>query len=515
MITVNINNRPFASDFITGMMLPDGIFEASIGRLQLNTYFTNTGTGALTDVNLYLESTSHPGLIVTPVTHHLPKLQAGASILQQWEVNISGAPVGKHLVSFIAENPTGRTRIIKRIFVTRVNFNQALKTFSLECTEGKITIGIKELYDSNENQKDCSCKKSFENKIKRSDKPFKDVLDQLQKLEINDFKDCLPHALLIKSMNVSIAYTPGFEGQYGELPFQDPWWKTVLTVLAIILVIAAIVVAIIFGAPFIAGIAGIGAIIIGGAITCCSVPFIVSVGLAASALASYFISSLADARDPFRRGQDNTLPGEQETTVREILDVEFDYIDPIELGKPYKIGTNWTYSRITQDSNGVERSYPFHVAEVNTNQHTLSHYQIEAPDVVRVYLQKKKPFIVKARFYDKNKDQIKGEALFVKCFMQRKSDNKIITFIMDDSGTQPDAKPTDGQYTGTYEFNEEDDGFWKLYVIAQDINNAKEDMTPDEAAQIIGGMVLTNQLTITYSGGTCPLVPDADVHVIG
>ena len=51
-------------------------------------------------------------------------------------------------------------------------------------------------------------------------------------------------------------------------------------------------------------------------------------------------------------------------------------------------------------------------------------------------------------------------------------------------------------------------------MIAQDVNDATPDMTPDQAAQIIGGMVLTHQLSITFEGGTCPLVPDGHVHVV-
>jgi len=46
------------------------------------------------------------------------------------------------------------------------------------------------------------------------------------------------------------------------------------------------------------------------------------------------------------------------------------------------------------------------------------------------------------------------------------------------------------------------------------VNNAQPDMSPEEAAQIIGGMILTHQLTVSFEGGTCPLVPDGDVHVI-
>jgi hypothetical protein len=51
-------------------------------------------------------------------------------------------------------------------------------------------------------------------------------------------------------------------------------------------------------------------------------------------------------------------------------------------------------------------------------------------------------------------------------------------------------------------------------LIAQDFNTAQPNMDPDEAAQIIGGMVLTHQLTINLGGGTCPLVPDGHVNVI-
>jgi hypothetical protein len=51
-------------------------------------------------------------------------------------------------------------------------------------------------------------------------------------------------------------------------------------------------------------------------------------------------------------------------------------------------------------------------------------------------------------------------------------------------------------------------------VVAQDINNAKSNLTSEQQAQIIGGMVLTNQLTISFKGGQCPLVPDGHVNVI-
>lgn len=85
---------------------------------------------------------------------------------------------------------------------------------------------------------------------------------------------------------------------------------------------------------------------------------------------------------------------------------------------------------------------------------------------------------------------------------------------MQDDGVGPDSNANDGVYTGRHFFSSKDQGFWQIYVIAQDVNNAQSDMSPEDAAKIIGGMIVTHQLTITFEGGTCPVVPDGDVHVI-
>ena len=47
------------------------------------------------------------------------------------------------------------------------------------------------------------------------------------------------------------------------------------------------------------------------------------------------------------------------------------------------------------------------------------------------------------------------------------------------------------------------------HVVAQDVNDAQPAMTPEEAAQIIGGQIRTPQLTVNFQGGTCPKVPMA------
>jgi hypothetical protein len=56
-------------------------------------------------------------------------------------------------------------------------------------------------------------------------------------------------------------------------------------------------------------------------------------------------------------------------------------------------------------------------------------------------------------------------------------------------GTRPDES-ADGTYSGRHWFRgERDRGVWLFYVIAQDVNSAQPDMSPEEAAKIIGGLV--------------------------
>jgi len=194
-------------------------------------------------------------------------------------------------------------------------------------------------------------------------------------------------------------------------------------------------------------------------------------------------------------------------TISEQLKVEYKYSDAIVLGKPFKVGAKWEYTRNTTAGN-----FTFSATDETANVHTLSRYEINAPDVIRTY--KREIFIVKARFYDADEKPFFGNQLFVQCFLCGPS-GQWRSFVLQDNGVQPDAEPNDGTYTGAWFFRGDDDrGLWTYFVIAQDINNAQPNMDPEDAAQIIGGLVLTNQLTISFGGGTCALVPDGHVNVV-
>ncbi len=228
----------------------------------------------------------------------------------------------------------------------------------------------------------------------------------------------------------------------------------------------------------------------------------------AAAATALILAGESDERDVLRRGEDHTAPSAGELTVSEALDIEFIPRDPVALGRPFSVDVAWAYQRHTNSGRTLSHTVP---QETGTNVHVLSRYEINAPDTIRAY--QKEPFEITAKFFDADGAQLRGEALFVQCFLFGPS-GQTLRFPLTDDGMKPDTAATDGTYTGQVSFLRQERGMWKYFVLAQDVNTATPEMKPEQAAQIIGGMVLTHQLTIGFSGGTCPLVPDGHVNVI-
>jgi len=476
---ITVPNRPFSTEKITGLMLPDGIFEATLGNQRLNAHFRSEDANPI-NANIYVESVSDPRFVVTPQTYSV-SLPGGASHLLSWDVDISTVPPGVYLVSFIAETDTGHVRIIKKIFVTRVHFDSSTKTFSAQTPEGIIAVRFIDLFTP----KDPCCGEGSQTGSTRDKQTFGDFFNQVSRLFVDhdpNFEFC-PPGYLPHNLEVVVTPTPAFAGQYGDLPFQDPWWKLLLLLIAALLAIAgAIVNATSGGGPdpntVTAGTNEQG--------TCCSVQAqggssnYVAAGLYAAAAAVATAAAASDIRDPFRRGQDNTAPAAGELTTNERLNLKITYPEPVALGKPFAVSAEWEYTRFTTGA-----SYNYSVTETNHNIHTLSRYQITAPNVVRVYRDER--FIVQGEFFDQDGTLLRGDQLFVQCILAGPQ-GQYRSFVMQDNGIYPDQQPEDGIYTGGTIFDSKDHGFWMIYVIAQDINNAQPDMSPEQAAQIIGGL---------------------------
>jgi len=513
-ITLDIPNRPFATENISGLMLPDGIFVTTLGQQGINASLRNLGASAGDTASIYLESVDDAGIAVTPATYYVGSLGAGASELLTWQADFAGATPGKHLVSFMVTTATESKRIFARIFVTSVEFDSTTKTFTATVPEGRMAVQFIDLVGSTA---PCQCDSAAPPPAGCD--PSQEVIQRVARAFAlpapgADFKLCvggfLPHEVM-----VGVEPQPPYLGQYGDLPFSDPWWKIVLCIIAAILAIAAAVAQALSGGGNLTvtgGTSGGGAT---GNENCCGFQVsgggnsTLAAGLLAAAAACATAAGCSDIRDPFRRGQDHTNPSPGALTTAENLRLKLSYLEAVEFGKPFAMGAKWAYTRST-----TAGDLTYAVDEIQNNVHVLSGYDIDAPNVVRTY--QREPFVVKATFRGPTGTAYKGDELFVQCFLVGPS-GQLAKFLLQDNGLNGrlgDAVALDGIYTGGYQFTPKDRGIWTFLVIAQDINNANPDMTPEQAAQIIGGMVLTHQLTITFEGGTCPFVPDGHVHVV-
>jgi hypothetical protein len=65
-----------------------------------------------------------------------------------------------------------------------------------------------------------------------------DYIRDFAKFDSQKLSLCL-RQYLISKVEMTTTPTPPYLGQYGDLPFQDPWWKIVLCIVAILLAIAS------------------------------------------------------------------------------------------------------------------------------------------------------------------------------------------------------------------------------------------------------------------------------------
>jgi hypothetical protein len=409
MIALTVPQRPFSTDRFTGLMLPDGFFEAALGRQRINAHVTNIGAGASPDAHVYLESVSNPAIVVTPHTYSVPSLVDGAAQVFTWDADFTDCPPGVHYVSFVAAdavNPADRRRTIKKIFVTSLRYDNTSGTFSLQAPEGTLEVRFHDMIGP----EDPLCCKPLPGRSKPGDQvprdflgPLAGWLGELGELPEGDF--CAPFYL---AQTVELVLTPDapYAGQYGDLPYQDPWWKTLLIILCIVAIIAAAVIAAVYGGPVV--ITGLSV-----TLTCCAAPVADAIfaGLIAIAGGTGVAAGAKDVRDPFRRGEDNTAPAAGELTTAESVKLTLSYPEPLALGKPFAVDAHWDYTRITTGAN-----YDYSVTETNKNVHVLSKYEIQAPDVVRTY--KEEPFVITGEFFGPDGVQLQGNQLFVQCFLE-------------------------------------------------------------------------------------------------
>jgi hypothetical protein len=166
-------------------------------------------------------------------------------------------------------------------------------------------------------------------------------------------------------------------------------------------------------------------------------------------------------------------------------------------------------------------TYVHSVAETQTNIHVNGGVEVEVPSVHHAFAE---PLIIKARFKREDGKFFVGEDLYTFSLLRSPDDVYFLVNLIDD-GIEHDEQPNDGTYTGSIHLERvyrillkhklKLEGLWRVYVFAQDVNNATPDMLPQVAAQRIGGFMVASGLQITFDSSLpCPLQAQATVTVI-
>lgn len=464
--TVGIPNRPFSVEPYTGIMLPDGIFDAALEKQIITCFVTNTSSATLTDLSVYLEGVSDQAVRVNKETIRVANLQPGASVKVGWLADFSRATPGKHLVSIRAISDGGSVqRLLKRIFVSRTRYDHASKTYICEVPEGTLQVQFDRLIGP----KHPSDPEAPPN----------------------------PGPWLVSGFT-STVMAP-FLGKDGSLPFQDPVWKVLLAIIAVLAFLGAL-------------LASDSGADNSSAVKCDTDPAtgFQTCQAPASTRAVLFIvastalkAALSDRKDPWIRGREATDPGASEKTLTEIVTSTIDYPDEITPGEPYAMGVSWSYQRITG-----AKSYAHSVKETVRNEYVVKDVALHAPS--KISLQASPELTIEAQITREAGLVYKGSELMASVWLQAPN-GRIVKVGLADDGIGADATPNDGWYTGQISMYtaaesvglSDPRGTWIINALAQTVNLATEQMSPIQASQFMGGDPVVAPLSLSYGAKKC------------
>lgn len=315
--------RPFAVWPATMQMMPDGIFETSLGRYFMAVRVRNVWTETWpVDARVGLTQRCRASLAaggITVIDHWSAADQAAVGqevvggrvrvgALEPWnsrliyfKVDVTHAGVRKHNVEVevlepVAEDLDHLNRKARaQIFVSRTTYDAVQKVFVSTCDRGRMTVAVRELAVDYHTFKRAMgkarkilgsdgtngssvrrvsplepregsrwCARAELERLRRELRAFLDGKDVdicaiWRRLQCccayggfdgaGDHQDGngdwsgrggtgLEFFAFPTVVDYRIDYLPNFLGQYGPIPFDDPWWKLLLLIIAIILTLA-------------------------------------------------------------------------------------------------------------------------------------------------------------------------------------------------------------------------------------------------------------------------------------
>lgn len=500
-----VQTRPFAVEPVTNIMLPDGIFDNALYNLLISAHYTNTSGAPLNNVTLYLESVGDPGIAVTARTYTFSVIPAGASVLVQWQGNFQFAAPGKPLVSFVAQaEGFSSARSIQKIFVTQTRYDNVAGKWVCTVPEGRLEItniyAIKPGSDWWPEGQGCKC-------------PPVPKGPQY------------PGPSVPTGIRMAWYPNPPFAGQFGDLPFSDPWWKILAIIVAAIAALVGVIAAALGAGSFNVGVSGkFNDDPTNPSVQCCTPKPGGSVKNDATTVAGVcgVIASVAiavacsDAADPVYRGEQNTNPKPGELTLTERVNAHWTFVDPPNAGVPYKTKVKWSYERVTTGA-----TYQYDVDEEQVNIHVVEDVQIETP----VTVPREGTLWAHVQFVKPGGALYLGPELYTFCFFRSPEPNGLFFLVpLLDDGRSPDAVASDGTYSAALslevaqryieKLGGETEGVWRVYVYAQEVNRTLPGTAPVLAAQTVGGNFVASAVSLTFDPSLpCPLKAQASITV--
>lgn len=481
---LGISKRPFAVEPLTGIMLPDGIFDVAISRLLISVYLENTSPNQINHFFARIHDTADYAVTGPREFQVRDPLVSGVSTLLQWEVTFKGALPGKKIL----EVESGGMSISiegKEFFWD--GFTTAV--YFLSSTR----------YDGTSNQYFCTVPEgslgvTFNNSLQS---PSTRPLGELT----------LPPVQFPQRFTAVL--TPTDLG----IPFQDPWWKIVAWIIAALAGIGALIAAKEGSGAAQVGISGHGHDNPVDYEWCVPDPaafgkdnYLTPAGILSTIANAAILVGLSDTIDPWERGRQAAGLAAGEQPLSEVLEVELFYPDEMVAGMEFSVGARWTY-RATLNTGRVTA---LSVDETQPNSHLVT-WEFDAPTEALA----SKPILVKLRGTKPSgevfvSDELYGFALFITPDGQ----HSFRVPLLDDGG-RFDAAASDGWYTAGLLIEEQmahtdfdPYGEWRVQFIVQDVNDATPDMPPTMAATHVGGALLMAPISASQTNGSACTVAE-------
>ncbi|WP_380674818.1 hypothetical protein [Salinigranum sp. GCM10025319] len=292
---VDVPFRPYAVRPSDLFQLPDGIFERALGTYYMGVRVRNVWGDSLTEDHvLDVSPASRTDLQARGIQvldgwsagelsrlgqrqrgrgMVLGPLNPGDATTVFFKVDVSGAAPRKHMVEFVCLDMDGtpdpsspKRRVTRPIFVSHTYVDRTAGHVVSEVQQGRLSLDLKEVAYDQEGARDGRRRKTEDPRPSGS-LPREDLRRLLEGLLDGENVDpcdimrvlschCVgdeppgdlppgddrfeydPFYAVPKRYSFDVTPRQPYEGQYGPLPFDDPWWKVLLLIVAAVLFVA-------------------------------------------------------------------------------------------------------------------------------------------------------------------------------------------------------------------------------------------------------------------------------------